>query len=166
MFKCRVSLYSLTSMALGCLLVMLSGSGSIAAEASGPVDLFTLCLASLPEARPEGIWAAWSLAPVIIIPFAIVTTLYARGLAAAGVAPATDRPPLSRVALFAAGIGCLIIALMSPLCRMASTLASAHMIQHVLLVAVAPLFLALSRPGRTLFAGLPAGVRAWAAAWN
>src|SRR5829696_4093490 len=78
MFKCRASPYSLTSMAFGCLLVMLSGSGSIAAEASGPVDLFTLCLASLPEARPEGIGAAWSFAPVIIVPLALATVLYAR----------------------------------------------------------------------------------------
>src|SRR5215213_5130636 len=155
MFKCRVSPYSLTSMALGCLLVMLSGSGSIAAEASGPVDLFTLCLASLPEVRPEGLGAAWSFAPVIIVPLALATVLYARGLVADGTAPGTRRPTLSQAILFTAGIGCLVIALMSPLCRMASTLAWAHMIQHVILVAVAPLFFALSHPAQTLLEGLP-----------
>jgi putative membrane protein len=166
MFKCRVSPNSLTPMALGCLLATLSGRGSIAAEASGPVDLFTLCLASLPEAKPDGIWAAWSLAPVIIIPLALATGLYARGLTAAGAGPGTDKPTIARAALFAAGIGCLVVALMSPLCRMASILAWAHMVQHVLLVVGAPLFLALSHPGRTLLAGLPRGLHARVAAFE
>ncbi|WP_162820313.1 cytochrome c oxidase assembly protein [Microvirga calopogonii] len=164
MFKCRVPPFSPTPMALGCLLAMLSGSGSVAAEAGGPIDLFTLCLASLPEARPDRIWAAWSFAPAIVIPLALATGLYAHGLAAAGTASGTDRPPLARAALFAAGIGCLVVALMSPLCRMASTLAWAHMVQHVLLVVGAPLFLALSHPGRTLLAGLPRGLHARVAA--
>ncbi|HVL58361.1 MAG TPA: cytochrome c oxidase assembly protein, partial [Burkholderiaceae bacterium] len=34
----------------------------------------------------------------------------------------------------------------SPLCRMAATLVSAHMVQHLLLVIVAPALLALARP--------------------
>jgi cytochrome c oxidase assembly factor CtaG len=66
--------------------------------------------------------------------------------------------------LFAAGIACLVAALVSPLCRMAATLAWAHMVQHVLLVAGAPLLLALSRPGRILLAGLPARFRVSVAA--
>jgi cytochrome c oxidase assembly factor CtaG len=71
-----------------------------------------------------------------------------------------------QASLFAAGIGCLVLALMSPLCRMASTLASAHMVQHVLLVAGAPLLLALSHPGRVLMEGLPARIRKRAAVWT
>jgi putative membrane protein len=59
-----------------------------------------------------------------------------------------------------------VIALMSPLCRMATTLAWVHMVQHVLLVAGAPLFFALSRPGSTLFAGLTVGVRTRVARWS
>jgi putative membrane protein len=155
MFKRLVSPDKLCPMALGSLLAVLSGSQSIAAEISAPVDLFTLCLATLQEARPDGVWSAWSFAPAVIIPLALATVLYARGLVAEGAAPGTQRPTLSRAALFAAGIGCLVIALMSPLCRMATTLAWVHMVQHVLLVAGAPLFFALSRPGSTLFAGLP-----------
>lgn len=158
MSKGRVPHTGLPVMALGCALAMLSGSRSIAAEVSGPVNLFTLCLASLPEAKPDGLWAAWSFAPVIIIPLVLATALYVRGLAAADTAPGSQRPSLAQATLFAAGIGCLVVALMSPLCRMASTLAWAHMIQHVLLVVGAPLFFALSRPSRTLLAGLPRGL--------
>ncbi len=49
---------------------------------------------------------------------------------------------------------------------MASTLAWAHMVQHVLLVTGAPLFLALSRPGNVLLAGLPARLRMTAGSWR
>ena len=153
-------------MSLAGLSVTLPWGRSVAAESAGPADLLTLCLATLPEARPDGIWATWSFAPVIVIPLALATVLYARGLAVAGIAPGTQRPTLSQATLFAAGIGCLVIALMSPLCRMSSTLAWAHMIQHVLLVVGAPLFFAWSRPGRTLLAGLPARLRTRTDAWN
>ena len=127
----------------------------MAAEVNGPADLFTLCLASLPEAEPEGIWAAWSFAPAVVSLLALVTLLHARGLAAEGAGPGTQRRTISEGALFAAGIGCLVIALMSPLCRMATTLAWAHMIQHVLLVAGALPVLRLEPPGPDA-AGRPA----------
>jgi putative membrane protein len=167
MSRRSISSVRLTSIALGGLLAAMSGNRSIAAEAGGPVDLFTLCLATLPEARPDGLWAAWSFAPAVVIPLGLAMGLYARGLAAGGATLGTeDRPTAFRAALFAAGIGCLVIALMSPLCRMAATLAWAHMVQHVLLVVGAPLFFALSHPARTLLAGLPTAIRTRAAAWG
>jgi putative membrane protein len=167
MFKRLVSPDRLSSMALGSLLAVLSGSRSIAAETSAPTDLFTLCLATLPEARPDSIWSAWSFAPAVVIPVALAALLYARGLVSERATPGrTHRPTVSQGALFAVGIGCLVTALMSPLCRMAATLAWAHMVQHVLLVVGAPLFFALSRPGRTLLMGLPTGIRTRAAAWG
>src|SRR5215210_1545766 len=138
MSKHLVSPDRLSPVALGCLLATLSGSRSTAAEASGAIDLFTLCLASLPEAGPNGIWAAWSLAPAVVVPLVLATLLYVRGLAAQQASAEIRRSSLSQSALFIAGIGCLVVALTSPLCRMASTLAWAHMVQHVLLVAGAP----------------------------
>jgi hypothetical protein len=125
-------------MAIGGVFAMLSASKVFAAEPAGSADLLTLCLATLPEARPDRIWKEWSFAPVVFVPVALVTMLYVRGLTAQRAAGEMCRPTLSQSTLFAAGIGCLVIALMSPLCRMASTLAWAHMIQHVLLVAGAP----------------------------
>ncbi|WP_262029628.1 cytochrome c oxidase assembly protein [Microvirga sp. Mcv34] len=132
-----------------------AGSAS-AAEADLPFGLLTLCLATLPETRPEQLWASWSLAPVIVLPLLLVATLYGRGL---HVLYSDIRPPLTQRVLFVAGMACLVVALVSPLCRMASTLAWAHMVQHVLLVAGAPLLLALSRPGRVLIAALPERLR-------
>jgi cytochrome c oxidase assembly factor CtaG len=49
---------------------------------------------------------------------------------------------------------------------MASTLAWAHMIQHVLFVVAAPLLLVFSRPGPVLLAGLPARLRRKVMAWK
>jgi putative membrane protein len=162
----QVSVRRISTAAFGSLFTVLSTGRSIAAESAGPTDLLTLCLATLPEARPDGIWAAWSFAPAVIVPVVLVTMLYVRGLILRWASAETRRPNFTQGVLFAAGIGCLVIALMSPLCRMASTLAWAHMIQHVLLVAGAPLFLAMSCPSQTLLAGLPTGIRARATAWR
>jgi putative membrane protein len=119
-------------------------------------NLLTLCLATLPAAGPDAIWRAWSLAPATVLPMLLAIALFARGT---WVSRGTDPAAHHRAWLLAAGIAILAVALISPLCRLASTLAWAHMIQHVLLVAVAPLLLTLSRPGKVLLAGLPAAVR-------
>jgi putative membrane protein len=124
----------------------------VAARPDAP-DLWSLCLATLPGTAPDGLWAAWSLSPWIVGPLAAACALYGRGYRASR---GQDR---ARAGLFVAGIACLAVALVSPLCRLSSTLAWAHMIQHVLLVAGAPVCLALSRPGAVLQAGLPAPLR-------
>ena len=152
-------------MSLAGLSVTLTWGRSVAAESAGPADLLTLCLATLPEARPDGIWATWSLAPAIILPMVLAVGLYVRGLVTQRAAHAAHRQTFARSLYFTAGIGCLIIALVSPLCRMASTLAWAHMVQHVLLVVGAPLLLVLSRPGGTLVAGLPRRLRTKSFSW-
>ncbi len=127
------------------------------AEPDVPAGLLSLCLATLPETTPGQVWASWSLSPVIVLPLALFGILYARGITRMG---GEARPSLVRQLQYAAGMACLILALVSPLCRMAATLAWAHMIQHVLLVAGAPLLLALSRPGDALLHGLPGLLRA------
>ncbi|MGO4526354.1 cytochrome c oxidase assembly protein [Microvirga sp. 2MCAF35] len=134
----------------------LSAGSAAAAQPDLPPGLLTLCLATLPETRPDQVWSSWSLSPVIALPLVLVAALYGRGLR---VLHGDAKPSLGRQGLFAAGIACLAVALVSPLCRMAATLAWAHMVQHVLLVAGAPLLLALSRPGRVLLASLPARLR-------
>ncbi|WP_165933731.1 cytochrome c oxidase assembly protein [Aquabacter spiritensis] len=52
----------------------------------------------------------------------------------------------SHLGLFAAGEVALLLALVSPLESLSGTLLSAHMVQHVLLIAVAPPLLVLGRP--------------------
>ncbi|MDZ3836202.1 MAG: cytochrome c oxidase assembly protein [Rhodospirillales bacterium] len=109
--------------------------------------LLSLCLADQPPARWEGIWQAWSLAPEVVLPLVAALALYAGGaftLRSGGGAPGMC---MWRMACFAAGWLVLAAALVSPLCRMAATLAWAHMLQHLMLVAVAPPLLVLGRFG-------------------
>ena len=64
-----------------------------------------------------------------------------------------------RTALFIAGLAAIVVALDSPLDDLASKLQWAHMVQHVLLLLVAPPLLALARPWNRMWHGLPLGLR-------
>lgn len=71
-------------------------------------------------------------------------------------APSTPRRPSPvSIASFACGLLAVAVALTSPLDRRADTSFSAHMVQHVLLLAVAGPLLALGRPTPTLLWALP-----------
>lgn len=92
-------------------------------------DLWTLCITPLANARP--LWAEWSLAPEILLPFVVALSLYALGA----------RGPSGRIAAYG-GWAVMGLALFSPLCRLAAGLVSAHMIQLALIAIVAPALLA------------------------
>ncbi|MGH9206209.1 MAG: cytochrome c oxidase assembly protein, partial [Acidimicrobiales bacterium] len=61
------------------------------------------------------------------------------------------------------GWGIVAVALLSPLDALAQLRLSMHMIQHELLMVVAPPLLLLGRPLAVALWGLPAGARSWAA---
>lgn len=64
-----------------------------------------------------------------------------------------------RTACFIAGLAAIVVALGSPLDDLAAKLQWAHMVQHVLLLLVAPPLLALARPWTRMWHGLPLGLR-------
>ena len=98
--------------------------------------LTALCLAGAGSpTTPDALWASWSFAPATAGPLLA-------GLA--GLLWLARRGQASWLAF--AGWAALALALASPLCRMAATTASAHMAQHVILVAVAPPLLVLGLP--------------------
>lgn len=111
--------------------------------------LSTLAHAGQPP-QPHDVWGAWHLDPVLLVGGAVAVALYARGRAGR---PTSARR--GRTAAFLGALSVLAIALVSPLDAMSSALASAHMVQHVLLVLVAAPLLALAAPGTTLLRGLP-----------
>lgn len=116
---------------------MIAGSALTASAATGTAatetpPLLSLCLSSAPLVRPADLWASWSLAPEIVLPLLAFVAWRIR----------TARRPLP--ALIALAL--LAIALVSPLCRLSAVLASAHMVQHALLVTLAPMALALAAP--------------------
>jgi putative membrane protein len=95
----------------------------------------------------------WSFEPVPIVGCATAAYLYWRGRRAAspalGRGSAWDRGDTA----FALGIGTLLLALVSPISYFDTTLQWDHMVQHVLLLLVAPPLILLADPFRTAWAG-------------
>lgn len=99
---------------------------------------------------PHDAWTAWTLDPAIVVPLVVLLVLHERGRV--GGQEARTR---LRARAFHAGWTALVVALVSPLDAVATALASAHMVQHVLLVLVAAPLFAVAAPMPALLRGLP-----------
>ena len=108
----------------------------------------------LPPA-PHDLWRTWNLDPVLLLGLLLAVWMSRRGAIAGPGGPVDTW----RSRCFTAAIGALAFALVSPLDALSGALASAHMVQHVLLLLVAAPLLALSAPMATLLRGSPAWVR-------
>lgn len=93
----------------------------------------------------------WHVDPLVLVGLVGTAWLYHRGGRGA-------EPPW-RARVFHAGLAAVAVALLTPLDGMAAELASAHMVQHVLLVLVAAPLLALAGPSHRLLRGLPRRLR-------
>jgi putative membrane protein len=111
---------------------------------------------------PHDLWVAWNLDPVLVAGFLLAAVAYRRGQTA-GPRREVDS---WRARCFAAALVALGVALLSPLDALASALASAHMVQHMLLVLVAAPLLALSAPSSTILRGSPLAVRRASGRWR
>jgi putative membrane protein len=96
----------------------------------------------------SNLWHAWHADPLISVPLLASSLLFVRGVR--HLRRDLGRfPPgfgLRQIACFALGVVLLVIALLSPLEALSSALLSAHMVQHILLIAVAPPLLVLGKP--------------------
>ena len=99
---------------------------------------------------PHDLWSAWNLDPVVLVGLVVLGAVYARGRR-----PGSSRAGRRRGAAFVGAWMAIVAALVSPIEAMSSALASAHMVQHVLLVLVAAPLLAVAAPLPTLLRGLP-----------
>jgi putative membrane protein len=105
---------------------------------------------------PGELWHHWTFDLWIIVPLCLLHWLYGHGLLrlwnragwGRGIGPA-------QVSAFLAGELMLVLALVSPLDPLGETLLTAHMVQHGLLVTLAPLLLLAGRPGAALPWALP-----------
>lgn len=104
------------------------------------------------------LWHAWHTNPLVSAPLLASCLLFLRGVYCLrrdlGRFPPGFGP--RQIACFAMGAVLLVIALLSPLEALSSTLLSAHMVQHILLIAVAPPLLVLGKPEVAWLWALPA----------
>jgi putative membrane protein len=111
---------------------------------------------------PHDLWSAWNLHPVLPGGFLLAGWAYRRGRTGG------PRRPVDtwRARCFTAALVALVLALVSPLDALSSALASAHMVQHLLLLLVAAPLLALSAPSSAILRGSPLAVRRASGRWR
>jgi putative membrane protein len=109
---------------------------------------------------PHDVWAAWNIAPVLLMPLTMTVIVYLWGVRTVWRRAGTGHGiTYLRCACFLGGVLALLVALVSPLDAVSGVLFSAHMAQHlVLMLVVAPLLVMSDFPLALLWA-LP---RRWA----
>src|SRR5262245_39801820 len=95
-----------------------------------------------------------SVEPAVLVPAIAAAILYARGWLTLG-RRLPDRFGVGRLVAFVAGLACLLVAGSAPLEALAQRRLSAHMIQHMLLMMVAPPLLWMGAPVAPVLLGLP-----------
>jgi putative membrane protein len=111
---------------------------------------------------PHDLWSAWNLHPVLLAGLLLAAWAYRRGQTSGPRRPVdTWRARCFTLALVALGL-----ALLSPLDALSGALASAHMVQHLLLLLVAAPLLALAAPSSAILRGSPPAVRRAGGRWR
>ncbi len=102
--------------------------------------------------------APWTFEPAVVAPVIAAATLYLRGWTALS-RRMPGRFGMGRLAAVMAGLASVILALSSPLDALGLELLQAHMIQHLLLIMVAPPLLWMGAPVAPMLLGLPRPIR-------
>lgn len=109
---------------------------------------------------PHDLAGAWNLDLVLVLVVAVTALVYVRAVRrwwseAGRGSVVTGR----QVVAFGAAMGCLVLALVSPLDTLSGALFSAHMVQHLLLTLVAAPLLLVGRAHVAVVAVLPVSLR-------
>jgi putative copper resistance protein D len=128
------------------------GGGLLPAHGGGPGDLPALTWSQL--------FAGWSVEWLPLITIAITAGVYLSGVVVLR-RRGDAWSPWRTVSFVGGGMGTLLIATQSALAAYDLTLLSAHMVQHMLLSMLAPIFMALGAPVTLALRTLPARGRGW-----
>jgi putative membrane protein len=85
----------------------------------------------------------WTLQPSVLIGVAALAILYFMGWRRGRASNAPHKPGFGRLTLFALGLATILAALVSPIDGLGDQLLVMHMVQHVLLLDIAPILLIL-----------------------
>jgi cytochrome c oxidase assembly factor CtaG len=86
---------------------------------------------------------SWSLEPAVVVGVLTLALVYLRGWRRARATGERHRPGLGRLALFGGGLLAILAALISPLDGLSDELMVMHMLQHILLLDLAPILMIL-----------------------
>ena len=86
---------------------------------------------------------SWSFEPLVLVAVLALGLVYAYGWRRARAAQERHRPGVGRLALFALGLLAVLAALVSPIDGLGEQLLVMHMLQHILLLDIAPILLIL-----------------------
>ena len=102
----------------------------------------------------DAVFSSWELNLWLLVPTLVTALIYVRGWSRLR-QRAPHRLGLSNLMAFAAGLLVILLALVSPLDAFAGWLLTVHMIQHLLLMMVAPPLILYGAPYMPLLFGLP-----------
>lgn len=109
-------------------------------------------------------WGAWNVDPGLVVPLLLAAAFYIAGVSRLWRRAGVGRSITRRAALsYAGGLFVLVVALLSPLDAYTSELFSVHMVQHLLLILVAPPLIVVGAPDVALLWSLPQG---WRRRWG
>jgi putative membrane protein len=108
--------------------------------------------------RPESLWQTWHLEPLVVLGVVAAAIAYRRGVGM--LRRSGHGPTVWRSACFYAGLLVILAGLVSPLDALGTTLFSAHMVQHLMLILVAAPLLVIGSPVVPMVLALPRRVRA------
>jgi putative copper resistance protein D len=107
--------------------------GRLLAEPSGPLDAHTA-------------FSVWQFSLVVTVVIVVLALLYVAGIVAVRRRHPVRPWPLVRSMTFFAGLATVVVATQSSIGAYDDTLFSVHMIQHLMLIMVAPALLVVGRP--------------------
>ena len=102
---------------------------------------------------------AWDFRPEVLLTLLLAGSLFTLGWWRLRQVPSARFARGWRLAAYLSGLGLLGLALLSPIDTLASYLLSMHMVQHLLLVMLAPVFLLIANPLPFTLWGMPAPLR-------
>jgi cytochrome c oxidase assembly factor CtaG len=104
------------------------------------MGLMLVSSASAPSVAPA---IQWTLEPSVLVGVAAMGALYALAWRRARAGDAAHKPGFGRLALFAGGLATIVAALVSPVDVLGDQLLVMHMVQHLLLIDIAPILIIL-----------------------
>jgi cytochrome c oxidase assembly factor CtaG len=99
-----------------------------------------LSIGDNPDVAPQ---IAWTFDPPAVVGVLVFALVYVAGWRHARLSDERHRPGWGRLALYATGVLAILAALVSPVDRLGEQLLVMHMLQHILLLDVAPILMIL-----------------------